>query len=410
MKRSHSSFGKRFACTLIIAIFINWFITHMADAQLPCRYDYAFWPNADCGFGPFPGDPVALNVHGDLVGRWVSCGEPVAHTFIWTGGPSITILPIPPGYRAMDPEDMNDLGEIVGTLQLPTGPFRPFLRKQDGQVVDLGLPTGATVGHALGINNKSEVVGYSSGPNGSRAFLWKDGLFTELNLPTGPHGRAHAINNNSQITGWMGNYPLNSSGFIWQDGSVIEIPPLAGTTSVYPTAISQSGRVVGPSRIWPGGDSHGFLFENGSLTDLGVLPKFDDTWPSDCNETVVIGTCSREGDADGFVWSEGVIAQSSDLLPIPTIQAIVNGAVTEDGRIASRVKINDEWFGLILTPVGPFTGDVNNDCVVNVPDLLNVIDNWGSCVPKSPCPADLNNDAIVDVWDIVLVVQNWGSH
>lgn len=54
-------------------------------------------------------------------------------------------------------------------------------------------------------------------------------------------------------------------------------------------------------------------------------------------------------------------------------------------------------------------GDTNGNNIVDVSDLLNVINQWGSC-PALPaaCPSDLTGDAQVGVSDLMLVLNNWG--
>jgi hypothetical protein len=51
-------------------------------------------------------------------------------------------------------------------------------------------------------------------------------------------------------------------------------------------------------------------------------------------------------------------------------------------------------------------GDLNNDGVVNVADLLIMFDQWGNC---DDCPADLNGDGVVNVADLLILFNNWGS-
>lgn len=60
----------------------------------------------------------------------------------------------------------------------------------------------------------------------------------------------------------------------------------------------------------------------------------------------------------------------------------------------------------LLAGSGACPGDVNDDGVVNVFDLLEVLENWGACA--DPCPADLNGDGIVNAADLIQVVQNFG--
>lgn len=55
-------------------------------------------------------------------------------------------------------------------------------------------------------------------------------------------------------------------------------------------------------------------------------------------------------------------------------------------------------------------GDVNDDGVVNIDDLVGVITSWGACAPY--CPADLtpppSGDGQVNIDDLVKVITSWG--
>ncbi|TVQ54741.1 MAG: hypothetical protein EA377_04850 [Phycisphaerales bacterium] len=53
-------------------------------------------------------------------------------------------------------------------------------------------------------------------------------------------------------------------------------------------------------------------------------------------------------------------------------------------------------------------GDLNDDGVVNVFDLLILLGEWGPCADPNACPADLNNSGGVDVFDLLLLLSNWG--
>ncbi len=54
----------------------------------------------------------------------------------------------------------------------------------------------------------------------------------------------------------------------------------------------------------------------------------------------------------------------------------------------------------------PCSGDVVEDSIVNVQDLVLVITSWGPC--PGGCPADLNGDEVVDIFELIQVIVNWG--
>ncbi len=59
---------------------------------------------------------------------------------------------------------------------------------------------------------------------------------------------------------------------------------------------------------------------------------------------------------------------------------------------------------------GACEGDANGDGEVNVPDLIEVLINFGLECPAPPeaCDADVNGDGVVDVGDIIVVLMNLG--
>jgi hypothetical protein len=50
-------------------------------------------------------------------------------------------------------------------------------------------------------------------------------------------------------------------------------------------------------------------------------------------------------------------------------------------------------------------GDVNDDNVVNVSDLLQVLSDWGAC---PGCASDINGDDFVDIQDLLTLLGDWG--
>ena len=49
-------------------------------------------------------------------------------------------------------------------------------------------------------------------------------------------------------------------------------------------------------------------------------------------------------------------------------------------------------------------GDLNDDGIVNVIDLLQLLAAWGPC---PACPEDLNTDGEVSILDLLILLANW---
>ncbi len=64
---------------------------------------------------------------------------------------------------------------------------------------------------------------------------------------------------------------------------------------------------------------------------------------------------------------------------------------------------------ITLPPVTLVGGDVNNDGVINVQDLIVISSNFGLCPPPDPY-VDITADGCVNLNDLVLVTQNFGRY
>lgn len=53
-------------------------------------------------------------------------------------------------------------------------------------------------------------------------------------------------------------------------------------------------------------------------------------------------------------------------------------------------------------------GDLNQDQIVNVADLLLLISQWGPCPAAGNCPADLDASGAVSTVDLLTLLANWG--
>ena len=75
-------------------------------------------------------------------------------------------------------------------------------------------------------------------------------------------------------------------------------------------------------------------------------------------------------------------------------------AINNDGLILA-----DAGIGVLLTPIGSAPGDIDNNCLVNVGDLLLLLSEWG----KAGSFADINEDGNVNVTDLLALLASWGQ-
>ena len=195
--------------------------------------------------------------------------EPV----IWGAKPDeIRELPPLPGDTVGVALAVNDKAQVVGTSGLCSnttanglvdGPHA-VLWDPDGSVTDLGNLGGTMVNVAAGINNRGEVVGGSSSKDGNlHAFLWtKDTGIQDLGLLGADVATAPTwINNSGQAVGGSCPATGNCRAFLWQDKVLIDLNTLIPADGplylLFAFGINDSGVIVGQA-MTKSGELHAF--------------------------------------------------------------------------------------------------------------------------------------------------------
>jgi len=140
-------------------------------------------------------------------------------------------------------------------------------------------------------------------------------------------------------------------------------------------------------------------------------------------EITYIDVLDNDSDTDGTLRTDRIaVVEQPEHGTIEIDPASGVAIYTHDGSVADAdgfaYTVNDNdggtsniasvWIGVFE----PFTGDVNDDNIVNEADLLIVLMSMGSC-PALPadCPADLAppiRDRVVNEQDMMMVINNWG--
>jgi probable HAF family extracellular repeat protein len=174
--------------------------------------------------GTFPGDPdgwaFGINDEGKIVGASGVCAplNPQngvyilsRHPLLWDNGRTV-YLPTLGGTGTFGPgnvaNQINNRGQVAGVSDLPEDrTYHAVLWGENTRILDLKTLPGDFASAALGINDRSEVVGVSVDADfNPRAFLWRSGRMIDLNelAPDAPLILliAHSINSRGEITGF----------------------------------------------------------------------------------------------------------------------------------------------------------------------------------------------------------------
>ena len=245
--------------------------------------------------------------------------------------------------------DVNDAGQVVGysTTSFNTHAFL----WQNGQMTDLGtLDLGTHSGNfsaAYAVNGLGTAVGNSPVSNGNpRATMWRDGRIIDLTPDVAVYESSWASSINDAGR-WTGSVQLEElppwHGFVAEGFTRTPIGHLGGGSS-FPNDINNAGQVVGSSytKIVDGVEqgAHAFLWENGVLTDLGVLPDDTESTALAINSfAVIVGSSSRTNTTTfqetrrPFIRANG----SMTVIPVPSVDAQA-ADINDSGVVVGTMK------------------------------------------------------------------------
>jgi probable HAF family extracellular repeat protein len=401
------------------------FLTALAGTHAQCEYAATVFPlyPVDCGVVTNFTTVLDENKSGVRVGFYKCQLWYYPQAFVWTPEQHFTPLEPPPGVLGATARQVNDDGQIVGTYTVAGIGDRGFVF-EGGQFTELPPLADGAHSWANANNNSGTVVGarcFEDGPAPYGAFIWSDDQgFLDLGIMNGPFSSAVDINDAGQVVGWTGdNTSRNKEAFLWQDGNLTLLGAVPGGFSSWPWAISEDGAIVGtgmfPVDGEPDGVNRAFLWKDGQFTMLGTLPGHLRSAAFDVRSgvTQVVGAAwSVDGNPNvqhGFLWQNGVMTDLNDLVDPDLLLSMNDGRrINSEGQIIAYGYTSDGSRTIFLTPLDLPIGDLDDDCRVSVLDFLLLLANWGPCPTGGDCPADFDEDGAVGLSDFWILVDNWG--
>jgi probable HAF family extracellular repeat protein len=249
--------------------------------------------------GMLPGDttnvvPNAINASGQVAGNSILPTVPSEETAVFYNNGVLTSF----GASSVTLDQsfatgINASGQIVGFFTVTGDSTGTGFVYNNGVLTNLGgLPGsvfyGGTIGSvATGINDTGQITGAAlntiANPSRYDAVIY-NGTWTDI----GP-GEGFAINAAGQVTGAMGsnnvvipnypaaiyNTPVPGHAFIYRNGTMTDLGVLPGGTTAAGYAINATGQIVGASDGTGFSGQHAFFY-NGGLTDMNALVSATD--------------------------------------------------------------------------------------------------------------------------------------
>jgi len=296
------------------ALAVGLFSLSVARAQEAVPYTIITIEQAQ-GVRPYP---LRINNNTEVAGS-----RSFSRAFLYSGG-KFTDLSIgfAPSFKPFTPSGINIYGQIVGGMQ-----DAAFLYS-DGRFTNLGnLEFGPfSFIYPASINDSGHVVGlyFSHSRQMERAFIYADGKLADLgdipNMVDTVNLWAWDINNRNQVVGIVRHISgglLNERGFLWEDGVFTRFGTLGGIHS-WPRSINDAGQIVGDSELAePGQQKRAFLYQDGEMRNLGLLPGAAYSKAHSINNAgqIVGESGPNSSDIRAFLYSDGVMRDLNDLLP-----------------------------------------------------------------------------------------------
>ena len=297
------------------------------------------------GPGNGPGSQL-VNNSGQVAGTADTSACCVSHGFRWRDG-VLTDLGTLPGGNSSDTAAINARGWIAGgsntsAVDPLTGKSTEHgvLWKLDNQIVDLGTLPGGIESATLYVKNGGEVVGVATVdavldpfasigqgpfPSHTHAFIWKDGVMRDIGTLGGPDSFALGGCNNDRtglVTGssFKSSTPNPNSGFptldpfLWENGTLTDLGSLGGTFG-FAQCSNNNAQVIGQSNLTGDSEQHAFFWDHGTLSDLGTLGGTFSMafWLNSPGEAVGLAYTSGDVIFHATHWKNGMITDLGTL-------------------------------------------------------------------------------------------------
>jgi probable HAF family extracellular repeat protein len=229
---------------------------------------------------------------------------------------------------------------VVGVTLVFAQPFHAQSSRAEPAytIVDLDSLPGSVSSHAGAVNDRGEVIGFSD----TTAVAWtRDGL-VELGglLASEPDSVPRSLDKRGDIVGdslfSRSIWPFQRHGFLWRDGTMTDLGTLPGKTDSYAGAINDRGEIAGTAYAILSG-SNLVLWKDGAIHDLGPV-QGSSAWVTGMNNRRQIVGYAAGSKSIPFLWQDGVLTYLGSFAD--PVSSMAN-AINDRGEIAGSLQASD---------------------------------------------------------------------
>jgi probable HAF family extracellular repeat protein len=306
----------------------------------------------------------AINDNGDIAGTSLTTGDAEIRAFLYSNGVMQPLGTLSGGDTYGN--GINNARLVVGDSQVASGDPHGYWTTDRLTLHDVGT-LGGPGSIIWDVNNAGDMVGQSdvTGPTPddiARGFLYRNGQFTTIGTFGGPYSAATAINDKGQVAGYAA-FPkppdpllsVRDHAFLWENGTLKDLGTLPGDTHSEAYALNEKGQVVGTSETALG-PTRAFLYDtDGTIKPLGNLPGGTSSFAAGINDAgVTVGDAFIDPDnTHAFVWMNGTMYDLNVFIDDPNSpwELTSAGAVNNGGVIVGVGTINGEEHAFVATPI-----------------------------------------------------------
>ena len=280
--------------------------------------------------------------------------------FIWRAGKG---TPFPTlGGTCSSANGISDHGHVAGSSCLPGDVEFHATLYRSGHLLDLGT-FGGIYSSAGRVNKTDQVTGSFTTSGGAiHSIFWQRGKWKDLGFLGGSETFAYGLSESGVVTGQsdisndphpvFGIPPFH--GFVWSNGTLTDMGQVFGSDFGYTVGVDSAGRIAGASDLAGDLGAHAYVLDNGTVTDLTPYGDGVTSWSNGINsQGDVIGSWgfSDNDPADGppvntmlcpcyaVVWHNGQPTFLNDVVD-PQWNLLLGLHINDRGDIVARGSFN----------------------------------------------------------------------
>jgi probable HAF family extracellular repeat protein len=292
----------------------------------------------------------AISTSGQVVG-YMQPSNGYRHAFTFAAGLTQDLGTL--GGNSSVATAVNDAGDIVGFSDVANSSAHHAFLFRSGAMIDLGTLGGAN-SEAVGVDGFGRVVVNSQVPgnaNDYHVFVWDNGTRVDIGTLGGTYAIARGVNAAGQIVGESTTRDGRTHGFLYADGRFTDLGEIFNT--IRPTAINDSGQVVGFNQWVAISEAHATILRDGHLSDLNIYLPSASGWrylstPNAINEKgVLVGYGYRAADPQqnrAYLLSPQAITS----LSVPNVSGIYGKAVDISATLSAAAVVQNKTLTLVV--------------------------------------------------------------